>query len=193
MPIIDEFLPVYDFNEVHTISVNASPQQTMLAVRELRASELSPLVFWMLALRELPGRLFARGRVTRPAEGPFLAQLFDGGFSHLADTENEIVFGLIGQFWKLVGGQEVKAESPQAFRDFQRTDFARVAANLLVRAEDGRTILSTETRIQAPDAQTRRKFAFYWRLISLGSGWIRVLWLRAIKRRAEKGSILDAN
>jgi hypothetical protein len=49
-------------------------------------------------------------------------------------------------------------------------------------------LLSTETRIWAPDAQTRKKFAFYWRLISLGSGWIRVLWLRAIKRRAERSA-----
>ena len=42
----------------------------------------------------------------------------------------------------------------------------------------------------APDSQTRKKFAFYWRLISFGSGWIRVLWLHAIKRRAERAGRL---
>jgi hypothetical protein len=61
-----------------------------------------------------------------------------------------------------------------------------VVANLYVQPSGEETLLSTETRIWAPDPQTRKKFAFYWRLISLGSGWIRVLWLRAIKRRAER-------
>lgn len=52
---------------------------------------------------------------------------------------------------------------------------------------------STLTRIWAPDEKTRKKFAIYWRIISLGSGWIRIMWLKAIKRRAEKaqGSVLD--
>ena len=68
------------------------------------------------------------------------------------------------------------------------TDFAKVAANLYVQPSGEETLLSTETRVWAPDPQTRRKFAFYWRVISMGSGWIRVLWLRAVKRRAERSA-----
>jgi hypothetical protein len=74
----------------------------------------------------------------------------------------------------------------QGFRAFDRTDFAKVAANLLVQPSGEGSLLSTETRIWAPDPQTRRKFARYWRLISMGSGWIRLLWLHAIRRRAER-------
>ena len=49
---------------------------------------------------------------------------------------------------------------------------------------DGISFCNTETGIHVPDPKTRRKFALYWRLISFGSGWTRVLWLRAIKHKA---------
>ncbi|MBN1427409.1 MAG: hypothetical protein JXB07_03430 [Anaerolineae bacterium] len=186
---LDTFLPEYAFHEIHTTTVQASPEMTFAAIKDLRPSELSPVIFLMLSIRDLPGKLLGKPRQTIPeslAEKSFLEQLFEGGFSLLAETEQEIVCGLAGQFWKLSGGEEIVFATPQEFLDFNRTDFAKTAANLLVRADGNRTILSTETRIWAPDAQTRKKFAFYWRLISLGSGWIRIMWLNAIKRRAEK-------
>jgi hypothetical protein len=74
----------------------------------------------------------------------------------------------------------------QGFQAFNRTGFAKVAANLFIQPDGEKTLLSTETRIWVPDRETRKKFAFYWRLISFGSGWIRVMWLKAIKRRAER-------
>jgi hypothetical protein len=63
-----------------------------------------------------------------------------------------------------------------------------MAANLLIctDAAPGSVRLSTATRVHVFDPRTRRKFGFYWRLISLGSGFIRVLWLKAVKRRAER-------
>jgi hypothetical protein len=168
--------------------VNASPERTLAAVKELRASELSPLVFLMFSMRELPARLLGKSQraIQGKEEGPFLAQLLEGGFGLLAETDREIVFGLIGNCWKLDWGEEIPIPDPQVFLDFDRTDFAKVAANLMVQVDGDKTILSTETRIWAPDKQTRRKFAFYWRIISLGSGWIRLMWLGAIRRRAEK-------
>jgi hypothetical protein len=46
-------------------------------------------------------------------------------------------------------------------------------------------VLSTETRVYATDAATRRIFKVYWRTIYPGSAIIRRSWLGAIKRRAE--------
>ena len=46
-----------------------------------------------------------------------------------------------------------------------------------------------ETRVHATDAPTKRKFAAYWRTIYPGSALIRVMWLRAIRRRAESGNL----
>ena len=184
--ILDEVLPEYDFNEIHVVTVKAKPAVVYVAVKELLPVELSPVVFWLLNLRTLPARLMGRVGQETWSETPFLTQMLAGGFIPLADAEPEFVFGLIGQFWKLNGGENVQIADRQAFVDFKQTDYAKVAANLICQAENDGTRLSTETRIWAPDAETRRKFAFYWRLISWGSGWIRVMWLRAIKRRAER-------
>jgi hypothetical protein len=139
----------------------------------------------LLGLRDLPSRLTGHSGKTTTRTQPFLDQLLEGDFVLLADQADEIVFGLVGQFWKLVGERKAGVTTADQFLNFKQTDFAKVAANLKLQAVDGCTLLSTETRIGSPDAWTRRKFAFYWRLISMGSGWIRILWLNAIKRRAE--------
>jgi hypothetical protein len=46
--------------------------------------------------------------------------------------------------------------------------------------------VSTETRVFATSADARRRFAAYWRVIYPGSALIRIMWLRAIARRAER-------
>ena len=186
---LDEFLPQYDFTEIHKVKVKASPQAAFSAMKELLPSELSPLVFFMLNLREVPAILTGKARRIQAEQKPFLNHLYESGFIPLEETDDEIVFGLVGQFWKLTGGEEPSGvTNSRQFQAFDRTDFAKVAANLYVQPSGEETLLSTETRVWAPDPQTRRKFAFYWRVISMGSGWIRVLWLRAIKRRAERSA-----
>jgi len=190
--LLNDFLPTYEFNEIHTVTIQAPPERVFWAIKELTASELSPLVFWMLNLRNLPGKLLGRKNPEIPNAAPFLDQLYEGGFIPLGDQpDRETVFGLIGQFWKLTGGEEPPISDSQAFLSFDDPAYAKVAANLLVEPVDGNNIshCSTETRIHVAHPQTRRKFAFYWRLISLGSGWIRILWLRAIKRKAETAPV----
>jgi hypothetical protein len=187
---LDYFLPQYDFNEIHKLTVDASPQTTFNAMKDLLPSEMSPLIFFMLNLRELTSILTGRAEHLRLVQKPFLSQLYEGGFIHLEETLDEIVLGLVGQFWKLTGGEQPSGVSDaQSFLAFNHTDFAKVAANLYVQLIGEETVLSTETRIWAPNADTRKKFAFYWRLISFGSGWIRMLWLKAIKRRAEQSEL----
>jgi len=183
--ILNQFLPCYDFNEIHQVYVSAPIEKTLAAIKALTPEELSPLVGILLGLRNLPSRLSGRASSNLMKTEPFLSQLLKGNFILLADESDEIVFGLVGQFWKLAGARRAGINTPDEFMRFDETDFAKVASNLRVQAADGHTILSTETRIAAPDIQTRKKFAFYWRLISLGSGWIRILWLKAIKRKAE--------
>ena len=185
MKALDQFLPCYDFNEIHSVKVKAAPEKTLAAVKALTPAELSPLVGILLGLRDLPSRLTGQAGETPTKTQPFLDQLLEKDFILLADRADEVVFGLVGQFWKLVGERKAGITTPNEFMNFNQTGFAKVVANLQVQAADGHTVLSTETRIGAPDAQTKRKFAFYWRLISMGSGWIRILWLNAIKRRAE--------
>ncbi|MFZ5908796.1 MAG: hypothetical protein ACOYYU_02125 [Chloroflexota bacterium] len=186
---LDNYLPKYEFNEIHTVKVDAPPERVFTAIKELTAAELSPLIFWMMDLRSLPAKLMGKSFPSMARQSkPFLDQMYAGGFIPLAEEPNsEIVFGLVGQFWKLTGGEEPDIPTPQGFLSFDDPAFAKVAANLAITVDaQGRTHCSTETRIHVPNPDTRRKFAFYWRIISMGSGWIRVLWLKAIKKKAQR-------
>ncbi len=186
---LDQYLPAYEFHEVHALTVNAPPERVFAAIKTLTPAELSPLIFWMLDLRNLPARLLRKNVHGSFQEGAFLEQLYKGGFIPLAEAAgSEIVFGMVGQFWKLAGDEAPHIPDAQAFLAYGDPAFAKVAANLMVsKSANGQTRCSTETRIHVPEPQTRRKFAFYWGVISMGSAFIRVLWLRAIKRKAERG------
>jgi hypothetical protein len=187
---LDKFLPTAQFSEFHCVTVNAAPKRVFTAIQELTTADFSWLVFLLMEIRYLPARLTRRHAPVSFQSGLFLEQLYQGGFIPLAEEPGrEIVFGLIGQFWKLSGGEAAHIPDPQAFLAFNDPAYAKVAANLLVMEDgDGQTRFSTETRVYAPVPSTRRKFAFYWRIISMGSAVIRVLWLKAIKKKAERVS-----
>ncbi len=185
--LLDQFMPQFEIHETHSVKIRATPERVFKAMKELTASELSPLVFLLMKIRSLPARLFRRETQKPLPAGPFLEQMYRGGFIPLAEAPGrEIVFGLIGQFWKLDGGQAPSIHEPKDFLAFDDADYARVAANLYIQEIHGEVRCSTETRIHVTAPAARRKFAFYWGIISMGSGLIRMMWLRAIKRKAEK-------
>ncbi len=187
--LLDNFLTDYQFNEVHSMRVHAPIQHVYEAFKDLTPGELSPLVGIMFAIRALPGLITGKRGQGFNERRPFLEQMTEGGFFILAETApQEIVFGLVGQFWVLTGAVNVKISSPEEFIAFDDPEYAKTAANfLLVEESNGYVRVSTETRVYVPGPAARRKFAFYWRMISMGSGLIRILWLQAIKRRAENG------
>src|SRR6267142_88822 len=85
------------------------------------------------------------------------------------------------------GWRRRKDPAPEDFKALRAPGFALAAMDF--RIEDsgsGDVLVTTETRVYATDAPTRRKFAAYWRMIYPGSALIRTMWLRAIKQRAEK-------
>jgi hypothetical protein len=185
--LLDDYLPAYDFNEVHSITAQAQPGRVYSAFKELTPSEISPLFRFLFAVRTLPERLSGGDERQFVDEKPLFEQLLDGGFVLLAEADGcEIVFGLIGQFWKLSGDPGIEVADAQEFFAFDHPDYARAVANFCMIEANGGTAISTETRIHIPDARARKKFALYWRLIYPGSALIRKMWLRAIKRRAER-------
>jgi hypothetical protein len=187
--LLDDFLPVYHFTELHSITINAPPDAVYRAVKEVTPAELSWMFHLLFGIRSLPVRLKGQKRLGFSAPQPLLAQMLDGGFVLLADEpQREIVFGLIGQFWTLSGSGEVSLANAQDFVQFERPDYGKVAANFYVSQADshGNVRVSTESRTYTPDPQARKKFGWYWRVIYPGSAYIRVLMLKAIKRRAER-------
>ena len=175
MTRIDEFLPSWDFAEAYRVR-----GATLAAAKEARPREM-PLVRALFALRSLPA-LVTRGRGLPAAPDRALAeQMIEFGFVPLAESEDELVLGFVGQPWKVTGGSMPRLTSAE-WRAFAEPGFVKAVMNFRA---DG-DVLETETRVLCTDAATRRKFRRYWRLIRPFSGLIRRSWLSAAKRRTER-------
>ncbi len=187
--LLDDFLPQFDFNEVHVINVHAPRERIFRALMDLTPAEIA-LVRTLFAIRSLPARLLSKGGNEFAATEPFLQQMLRNGFILLAEAPNqELVLGTVGQFWKLTGNVPIRLAEAAEFLTFSHPDYAKAAMNFSLEEVPGASSINvrTETRIFVPDAATRKKFGRYWKIIYPGSALIRRMWLRAIKRRAEQG------
>jgi hypothetical protein len=157
MKTLDAFLPAYDFSTRHAVAVAVDPVRADRALREVTFKEV-PLV------RAL---LLARGLGLPRAEDTVLGAMVPRA-TVLEDVPGEgVVLRLSGQFWRLRGrGPEAPATAVIDFRALPGS-------------------LATETRVHVPDPVSRRKFGRYWRIVRPFSGLIRMVVLRAAKRRAE--------
>jgi hypothetical protein len=157
MKELDAFLPAYDFSTRHAVAVAVDPVRADRALREVTFKEV-PLVRALLAVR---------GLGLRRGEDRVLGAMVPRA-TVLEDVPGEgVVLALSGQFWRLRGrGPEAPATAVIDFRALPGS-------------------LATETRVHVPDPVSRRKFGRYWRIVRPFSGLIRMVVLRAAKRRAE--------
>lgn len=179
--LIDRFLPTYDVIEHHETTVDAPVDVTYRVVRDFDLAR-SPIVLALLTLRGLP-HLFT-GAV-KPSRRLGLDEVIATGFVLLTEEPGrEMVLGVVGQFWQLKS--RIHRIDPSEFTGFDSPGYAKAAWNFVVseRAGGGSTVV-TETRVACTDAESRRKFSVYWRLVGPFSALIRRLLLRGIKRDAE--------
>lgn len=176
-------------NEIHSVRVAAPPEAVLVATRELRSRDV-PLALALMALRGLPAALLRPGgrwtTLSRAADTRLLDHFTRAGFVLLDGRTDEVVLGVVGRFWTLDGG--LRRIAPAEFVAFDQPGFAKAAVSFHVRSDAGRTVLTTETRVQATDDDARRKFTRYWRVVMPGSAAIRRAWLRAIRKRAERAA-----
>jgi hypothetical protein len=188
MTRLAELLPAYDFNEVHVRWVEAPPERVYQAIKDVTAGEM-PLVRLLFAIRSLPGKLTGKGQLPAAKHESLYAQMVGFGFTVLDEQPaRELVLGIVDQAWKVDGGQTAAIRGRGDFLAFAVPGFIKAAMSFELAEQAGGTHVRTETRVQATDRSTRRKFGRYWRLIRPGSGAIRRSWLRAAKRRAEGGA-----
>ena len=182
---LDEFAPVYQFNEVHRVEVRAPRERVFQAIKAVKADEI--LFFRTLTWMRRFGRASPASILNPPEQSPLLEVATRTSFLLLAEEPGrEIVVGTVVAAPR---GTRLKARpTPEDFKALEGPGFAKATMNF--RLEDagaGECVVTTETRVYATDGPTRRRFAGYWRVIYPGSALIRRMWLRAVKWRAEAG------
>jgi hypothetical protein len=181
--ILDDFLPKYQFHEFHSIRVHAPPETVYAATKQVTAREIK--LFRILTWIRSPhfGKA-PESILTPPADVPVLDVALRSGFMLLGEAQpREIVFGLVQGRAPF----NTRHPTPQEFKHLNRPRYAKIAMNFHVSPEpNGWSTLTTVTRIFATAARAKRLFGRYWRMIYPGSALIRVMWLRAIKARAER-------
>jgi hypothetical protein len=170
--LIDNFLPEYNFSKKHTIAIDAAPEKIFSVLKDLNFNSL--LIRTLLRLRGIKLENFS----LTTSEKTYITLLGE-------EEGKEILFGIIGKFWKLKGGLfRIKKEE---FKEFSLTGFAKAAWDFTAFiADSGKTLFSTETRVQCIGDSAKRWFSFYWLLIEPFSGIIRKIILQKIKYRSER-------
>ena len=177
---LDEFVPVYQFDEVHTVHIEAPQDRVFDAVKAVTANEI--LLFRTLTWIRRFGRPGPESILNAPEKLPILDVATRTGFLLLAEVPSREI--LLGTVVIAPPGARVD-RSPSAFKALDAPGFAKAGMNFLIEPDGSGTRLTTTTRVASTDADSTRKFARYWRVIYPGSALIRRMWLRAVKRRAE--------
>ena len=182
---LDEFMPVYQFNEIHSTRVQASKEDVYNAMKSVSADEIT-FFHTLVWIRRL-GQSGPESILNPPVGQPILDVATRTGFLVLAEEpKHEIVLGtLVGA---PPGWQAHGKATPAAFKALDEPGFALAAMNFRLeddKTDPGLTILTTETRVYATDPVARARFARYWRVIYPGSALIRRMWLRAIAKRTQ--------
>jgi hypothetical protein len=180
---LDAFMPIYQFEEQYEIPVRATPDRIYRAILTVSADEI-PFYRTLAWIRR--GMAGGPESVLNPPDGvPLITVATRTSFVTLADVPGrEVVIGtvvLAPPGVRLAVGSEAAS-----FQALDQEGFAKAAiAFLITPGKDGWAMLRTETRIWATDPESRDRFARYWCVIAPGSAVTRLMWLRAIKVRAE--------
>jgi hypothetical protein len=176
--LLDDLLPRYDVNEVHSAWVAAPPDVAFEAVRGVTAREIR-LLGPLMSLRS-----FGRWRRAADPRRPVLDEMVTIGFQLLGERPHEeVVLGAVGRFWSPTGN---RPQGDVDFATFAEPGYAKAALNFQVRAEADGARIVTETRVAGTDPQATRKFRRYWLVIRPASGAIRRSWLKGIERRLSR-------
>jgi hypothetical protein len=186
---LDRALPSYDARLVCETTVDAPPAVAYAAVRE--ADLLDPVVRALFGIREAPARWLARRRGEPVIVSPrsvTVADLLRPGTGMVVVREEEgsdLVIGSVGRFWRRdYGHREVSGEG---FTTFDEPGYAKLAMGFEVRPlPGGRALVHYEARTATTDAEARRRFRRYWRVIRPGVRLVMRRALARIRREAER-------
>jgi len=178
---LDRFLPEPDIRERHHVRVRAPAE---VVYREAMAFDFESLLLVRALLR---GReILMGGKLALPGERlGFAAKMRSIGWELLAEEPGRLhVAGAVCQPWQ--PDVVFTPVAPEAFAKYAEPDQVKIAWTIETAPQGPEdSLLLTETRAAATDAEARRKFLPYFRRLRPGIVAIRWLLLGAIRRRAE--------
>jgi hypothetical protein len=179
---LDQFIPIYEVVERHSISV-AAPAETTFSVACEMNLEQSAIIRAIFKGREL---IF--GSEPSPPARPLgiVVQAKEWGWGMLAESPgHEIIFGGVTQPW--LANPVFRALPPGEFEAFREPGFVKIAWTLRADpVDEAQSVFLTETRATTTDPVSRAKFRRYWAFLSPGIILIRRMSLRLAKREAER-------
>ena len=180
---VEDLLPTYEVHEVHRRRYAADPAAVRAALESLRERDL-PHTRLLFAARLLPALLLDRRGRRRGEDAETLVERLEAnGFARVADAPDEVVFAVIGRFWRPDGGRRPGVADGDEFRAFAEPGYAKAVMSFELSPCDGGTELTTETRVRATSDGARRAFAAYWLLVGSGSALVRREILGAVASR----------
>jgi hypothetical protein len=183
---LDRFIPEYDVVERHHINVAAPADVTFAALMEMDLED-SHVIRAIFRGREL--LLGADAGRKRQVRG-LVAVTKALGWGVLAEEPgHEIVMGAVTQPWN--ANVVFRSLPPDEFAAFNEPGYVKIVWTLRADAvSDTTSIARTETRAIATDAESRRKFRWYWARFSPGIVLIREISLRLVKKEAERRALM---
>ena len=180
--LLDRFMPVYEVVERHQVQVAAPPELTLEVASEMDMSR-SAVVRAIFRARELILRAAPDPTVRPPG---LVAHVQSLGWVILArQPGRELVFGAVTRPWE--GNVVFRSIPPEHFASFAEPGYVKIAWTLRAdRADDGGSILRTQTRAVATDVAARDRFRLYWAFLSPGIALIRHMMLQPVKAEAER-------
>lgn len=171
--LIDNYLQHYQFLEKHQIVIDATQKRTKDVFDKMTVSDYC----YAICSRGVIG--------TKIKKKDLFTSFMKKRFIPLDEIQNEIVVGLIGQFWL---NRIVKVHKDN-FNDYTKYGYPKLVWSISFK-EIGlnKTLVRTETRIQCDDKKAKRIFSLYWLIIKPFSGLTRKYLLWKIKQKTEKGN-----
>jgi hypothetical protein len=180
---LDDVVPEFDHVTRQARVIDAPRAVVWEQLHRLRLRSL-PVTMALGAVRALPVLLTGRGR--GGLDRPFLDVVPIPVLS--SEPSSAVVFGGVLQAWRLTGGAPPPVLDAAGVRAFAEPGWVKVAMDFRLTPAMGGTHLSSETRVQATDAGTRRRFDRYWLVVRPGSSAIRYEVLTAVALKAEARS-----
>ena len=182
----DQLLPGWEVGEHHEIRVGAPAGTAFAAARmmDIEQSWVVRAIFW---LRQV---IMRAPRAPDDKRRPFIERAKALGWAVLVDIPGRrTVLAAVTRPW-----QRAVTFIPLSgvdFLAFNQPGYAKIIWSIEVHPDgEGKSVASTETRVQVTDPRSRRRFRLYWALLSPGILAIRYLSLRIIRQQAERWTSL---